>query len=282
MFKNVLVGVDGRGGGEDAIALARRLIADGGELTLAYVYAGNPHPHREVTPRLVEAAEYARHLLEEARERADVAANLRWRRSSSTGRGLHELAEVIDADLLVVGSSRRGLLGRVRLGDDTQSAINAAPCAVAIASAGYGGQPDSVIRTIGVGYDGSPESAHALQVARGLVTEAGAQLSACQVVGVPIRAFSPGPVPLSEVIETLVEEARGRVASLGVEAHTAYGEPAEELASYSASVDLLVVGSRDYGPFGRLVHGSTTRNLARSARCPLLVLTRAVREASVP
>ncbi|MGP0033171.1 MAG: universal stress protein [Solirubrobacteraceae bacterium] len=49
---------------------------------------------------------------------------------------------------------------------------------------------------------------------------------------------------------------------------------------YSASLDLLILGSRSYGPLGRLVHGSTSQQLARTARCPLLVLTRAARESS--
>ena len=44
---------------------------------------------------------------------------------------------------------------------------------------------------------------------------------------------------------------------------------------YGQSIDLLVVGSRGYGPLGRLMHGSTSTKLARIARCPLLVLTRA-------
>lgn len=70
--------------------------------------------------------------------------------------------------------------------------------------------------------------------------------------------------------------ADGVVASLGdVGPHAAYGHPAEELALYSASLDLLVVGSRGYGPIGRLIHGSTSHRLAHSARCPLLVLPRA-------
>jgi nucleotide-binding universal stress UspA family protein len=89
-----------------------------------------------------------------------------------------------------------------------------------------------------------------------------------------------GPAPVDVSIEDAVKEARERIAALGdIEAHAAYGRPAEELAVYSASLDLLVVGSRDYGPLGRLVHGSTSRQLARSARCPLLVLTRAARAA---
>ena len=47
----------------------------------------------------------------------------------------------------------------------------------------------------------------------------------------------------------------------------------EELGVYSASLDLQSVGSRGYGPIGRLIHGSTSQQLARTARCPFLVLT---------
>lgn len=57
--------------------------------------------------------------------------------------------------------------------------------------------------------------------------------------------------------------------------------PAEELTLDSASLDLLVIGSRSYGPIGRLVHGNTAQQLARTARCPLLVPTRAARNASL-
>jgi nucleotide-binding universal stress UspA family protein len=82
------------------------------------------------------------------------------------------------------------------------------------------------------------------------------------------------------MVEEIVAAARKRVAALdGVEPHAAYGHPSEELALFSGSVDLLVIGSRSYGPFGRLIHGSTARRLARTARSPLLVLPRAGREA---
>jgi len=90
-------------------------------------------------------------------------------------RGLHELCETIGADLLVVGSSRPGLLGRVLLGDDTCAALNGSPCAIAVAPAGYVAEP-AAMREIGVGYDGSSESAHALQFGRTLALELGAKL----------------------------------------------------------------------------------------------------------
>ena len=83
---------------------------------------------------------------------------------------------------------------------------------------------------------------------------------------------------LSDAVDALVKEARDRLTALGgVEAHAAYGDAAEELALYSASLDLLIVGSRGYGPVGRLIHGSTSRRLTHMARCPLLVLPRSAR-----
>jgi nucleotide-binding universal stress UspA family protein len=280
MFKQVVVGVDGDEGGRDAIALAKHLLAHDGELTFAYVYPGNAYVYRGASAAYdAGEREHARELLEEVRGEAGVEAHLRWRGSRSVGRGLHELCEVIEADLLVVGSSRRGLLGRVLMEDDTRAALNGAPCAIAIAPAGYSEQPVAM-REIGVGYDASPESEHAVAMARRIAAECGAKLSAFEAVSLPTYTFVGGPAPIGDTLEQLVDDARARIAALGgVEPHAVYGWPVEELGVYSASLDLLIVGSRGYGPVGRLIHGSTSLQLAGAARCPLLVLTRAAREA---
>ncbi|HSC02317.1 MAG TPA: universal stress protein [Solirubrobacteraceae bacterium] len=284
MFRNVLVGVGDADGGRDAIALAKMLLAAMGELTLAHVYRdGSPGPWRMADVQAQEERERDREMLERAGAEAGVQARIRWRGAPSIGRGLHEIAETIDADLLVVGSSRRGLLGRAALGDDTRAALNGAPCAIAIAPAGYGSEPPVLVREIGVGFDGSPESEHALGVARGLATEMGAMLSAFQAISIPTYLAHGHGAPGSTPLRQLVDDARAAIASHeGVEPHAAYGDPVEELTLYSASLDLLVVGSRSYGPVGRLIHGSTAQHLARSARSPLLVLTRSTRTASIP
>jgi len=51
---------------------------------------------------------------------------------------------------------------------------------------------------------------------------------------------------------------------------------------YSASLNLLVVGSLGYGPIGRLIHGSTSQELVRMARCPLPVLPRVAAATETP
>jgi nucleotide-binding universal stress UspA family protein len=266
MFENVVVGVDEHQGGRDAIALAKHLAAKWATVRLAHIYAAAP---ARGSSGLSDRAEHDRWhgLLAAAREEADIEARLTCVPSSSAGRGLHQVAEVKRADLLVVGSSRRGLLGRVLLGDDTHAALNGAPCAVAIAPAGYAQEPVAM-REIGVGYNGSPESRHALEFAARLANEHGAKLSAFEAVSLPTYLFAGGPAPVDLAIEDLVKDARERVAALeGVEPHAAYGHPSEELALYSASLDLLVVGSRDYGPLGRTEAPRSSSRGPRAARC---------------
>ena len=127
------------------------------------------------------------------------------------------------------------------------------------------------MREIGVAYNGTEESEHALEIARRLAVATGARLSAFEAVAVG-SGSSDQLVVSGVAVDELVSEARNRIAVLGgVEAHAACGDAAAELALYSASLDLLIVGSRGYGRVGRLLHGSTSRQLARMARCPLLV-----------
>jgi nucleotide-binding universal stress UspA family protein len=265
MFENVLVGVDGRAGGRDAIALARPLRATAGKLTLAHVH----------TSEVEEEREDARKLLERERAAADVEAELVDVVSTSPGRGLHERAESQRADLLVVGSCGRGVLGRAMLGDDTRAALNGSPCAVAIAPLGYAGK-HATLAKIGVAYNGSPESVAALAAARELARANGATVHALEVVSIPSVAYA-GLIPpaIGESIEVLVQQASERMKELpDVQARAVYGLPAEELAAFGEEMDLLVVGSRGYGPVRRLVLGSTSEHLARHARCALLVLVR--------
>ena len=274
MFGKVIVGVDEQQGGRDALLLAERLTGEDGELTLAHVYAGDAHAWRGSNAAYdVAERERSLKLLTRVRDEAGVQARLACLGSPTAGRGLHELADARGCDLLVVGSSRRSLIGRVLLGDDTRRSLNGAPCAVAIAPSGYGQHP-AAMREIGVGYDGSAESRHAFDVAAELAAQLGLKLSAFHALPLPSYARLP---KLEIPFDKDVTEARERIAALGdVEPHAAYGLPSEELALYSASIDVLVVGSRGYGPIGRLVHGSVSGRLAGRARCPLLVLPRGV------
>ena len=190
MFKNVLVGVDGRQGGRDAIALASQLVASGGKLTVVCVFGGAFMPPHTVTPEMIEDGRaQARAQLERDQAETGVEAELVIAEGLTAGRVLHERAERQRADLLVLGSCHRGAFGRAMLGDDTRESLNGAPCAVAIAPAGYS-ESAKPFATIGVGYDGSPESRAALALARALGERTGARVSALKIVHFPTYIYS--------------------------------------------------------------------------------------------
>jgi nucleotide-binding universal stress UspA family protein len=278
MFKNVLVGVDGRAGGRDAIELACQLTDSDRELTLAHVHTGDLRPSHAIAHGLVAEEREASHkLLEQERAVADVKAQLISIVSISPGRGLHERAEEQHADLIVVGSCSHGAFGRAMLGDDTRAALNGAPCAVAVAPLGYA-DGRTPITKVGVAYNFSPESKAALAMARILAAPTHAEIHALDVVSIPTVAYT-GIIPpaLGDSVEVMLQEATNRMSKLpDVEGRAVYGLAGEELAAFGDQVDILVVGSRGYGPVKRLVLGSTSDYLERHARCSLLVLPRVV------
>jgi nucleotide-binding universal stress UspA family protein len=161
------------------------------------------------------------------------------------------------------------------LGDDTRAALNGAPCAVAVASVGYA-EHSAPVRRVGVAYNGSPESRAALEMARELAAQTKASVRALEIVSIPTYAFT-GMVAaaFADDLDEVLRDANNRLKELpDVEGRAVYGLAGEELAAFGDEVDLLVVGSRGYGPIRRLVLGSTSEYLERHARCSLLVLPR--------
>jgi nucleotide-binding universal stress UspA family protein len=283
MFNDVLIGVDGRQGGRDALALARQLVAAGGRLTMAHAYAdGLIRDHR----RPLEAPyrrEDAYDMLAAERQAAAVEAELVTCAHVPPGRGLRELAQRRGSDLLVVGSTRHAMLGRVLMGDDTRAAFNGSPCAIAIAPRSYA-HINRPFRTIALGYDDSAESRCALDTARELAGRNDAAITAMWVVSLEqVREESPVPADWSKTAGKLVDRCTGRLRQVeGVDPVAIYGGPREELARLSHDVDLLIVGSRGYGPLKRLIHGSVSSYLLRHVACPLLVLPRGAQPRGVP
>lgn len=270
------MGVDGRGGGRDAIGLARELAAPDAVITFAHIYGPGLAIGGGHSLAVFVARAQAETLLEQERASASLDARLVAHPERRVGRGLHVLSERLRADLLVVGSSSRGLLGRVLMGEDTRAGLSGAPCAVAIASRGYRDQPHE-LKSLGVGYDGSPESELALAAARELAARHEATIWALQVVA--LGDEEDDGATSAEWPETTSRLIRHRITRLcdlgdGVEGDAVCGGPREELVRFGENLDLLVVGSRGYGPLGRLFHGGVSDYLARHAPCPLLILPR--------
>jgi nucleotide-binding universal stress UspA family protein len=283
MTAPIVVGVDGTGSGLDAVALAVRLAqATGDPLIVACVY---PEGRRSgdaaaaVRGPAAKALEAAQALAEE------TAAEYRTVPSGSPARGLAELAEQEDAAMVVVGSHRGGAIGRVASGSTAERLLHGSGCPVAVAPRGYRQRVTDKLRRIGVAFVDTPDGHEAVRHAADLAARSGLPLTLYSVVGVHPNWFVPEAVrPEEETIPIEVrkdyQEALDRaLAGLpdGVQAagELLYGEVVDELSMVSErGVDLLVGGSRGYGPVRRVLLGTVSSALVRQASVPVLVAPR--------
>ena len=276
-FHRVIVAFDGSPQGVDAIALALRLLdpADG-VVTLACTVSADrwhvaPHVRRpdaavpdEIAAMFAEARATIIPAGIRVRQRAPVAP--------SPARGLTELAETDDADLVVIGSSSHGEPGRIRLERTAGRLLQGAPCAVAVAPGGLGSTDD--FRHVGIAFDGSPESEAALEAGYRIAARSGAAVSLYSALPV----IDPEPVRHDERrrAETALDAAAD-AAPEDVNPRTVllYGAPGEVIRdACEGVVDLLVTGSRGYGPMRRALIGSVSETLTEGASHPVLVTPR--------
>lgn len=276
----LLIGLDDREGGRDALELARALSVEGDGALAATVLRTGPLPLDYAIVPEEEAGE-AGPLFAAARERlAGRELETRAYVGGSPAAVLTRLAEAEDFDAIVVGSSHRGPLGRAMLGGVGASLLDGSPIAVAVAPRGYAGAEPGPVRTIGVGYDGSPESRLALERAAALAAQLGARLRILTVVVPAVAApvMYPGIYAAQVPPEPERAIAAGRKAvGAGIEAESVRldGDPAMELIrACEDGIDLLAMGSRGYGPLSRVLLGSVSRQVVNRASCPVIVVSR--------
>ena len=270
MYANVVVGVDGLAGGRDAVASANAPSVNGA-LSYAHVRLTPAIPSRG-SPGVFDAAEHERSedLLRTARGSSGSETDSVSIAAASVGTGLHDVAERRGADLIVVGNCHRSAVGRVLAGDDARSVLHHAPCAVAVAPAGFAGHPHQT-QTIAVAYDGSDESTVALAHATLFAEGAGAKLLVRNVVEPRVyggASWAAASVSVEDP-QSAVAAARMRLIDLDEsEVEVIVGPVREQLAALTEQVDVLVCGSRHEGAAKRVLLGSTSDYLARHSACP--------------
>jgi nucleotide-binding universal stress UspA family protein len=241
IYPKVVVGYVESERGEDARVLAERIVErDGGELKVIHVEKGSP---------------------------ADA---------------LQALAERGDADLIVLGSTHHAHIGSVAPGAVAEHLLHGARCRLVIAPKGYGAADHSQdrLRVAAVGFDGMAESYAALDEAAKLATKFGGSL---RVVGVatPVPAMGAGAAQAAgaESGPDFQTQLNNAVAELPPELRALpvfeRGDPVQKLLEAAEmGIDLLVLGSRGFGPVMRLLIGSVSSRVIREASCPVLVVPR--------
>jgi nucleotide-binding universal stress UspA family protein len=202
---------------------------------------------------------------------------------SSAARVLHHCAEARDAGLLVVGSTHHGITGRISLGSTADRLLHGAPCPIAVAPLGFAERMHGLDR-IGAAFVDSEEGHEALRAAGALTSACGAELHAATAVE-PVAWSATSLVRTYDVqahLDELCTRAEDRLRSaLGgvvppVPSHqeVLVNSPLLALEQLSHDVDLLVCGSRGYGPLGSVLLGGVSRRLIHRAACPVIVVPR--------
>lgn len=277
----ILVGVDGREATPDAVALGAALAdALGDELALLHVYPYDPLAASAALGAPAGAALQgeAEAIVNGAAQTAPAGARRLTAPDTSTVAGLHAHAVREHAEVLVVGSTHRGAVGRIALGTHTGRALHGAPCAVAVAPHGLAGA-DWSIRKIAVAFDGSPEALDALALARRLAAARGAELRLVAVVdtsrdGWELYEYRPDWRAQERLAQERAQHDLEAVAQPSEQIEVRVGDAVAEIVAVSGTVDLLVLGSRGYGPVRRVIVGSTSDRVTRRADCPVVVVPR--------
>jgi nucleotide-binding universal stress UspA family protein len=282
----IIVGVDGSERSRDALALADLLAgAAGARLVIAHV-----HEYGRLAD-LLDGGQYETLISQVAESTAaeirellgdQRAHELQLVAARSPAAGLQDFARDEAASLIVVGSSHRSTVGRVQPGGVGQRLLAGAPIPIALAPLGYADRARRLAE-LGCGFDGSDESLRALEWAAALARRAGAALRVVAVherlafSNVPIGTFSGETAnhALRRALRARLDDAVAEVgADVPTEAVLADGGAVQVLERETEGLDLLVMGSRGYGPVRAVLLGSVSGQLIATARVPIVVLPR--------
>jgi nucleotide-binding universal stress UspA family protein len=279
MLEKIVVGYSDDEAGHDAVKLCEQIVAAlGSDVTVVYPYSPllSSVPAQE-TEEAIRAE--LRALVPDSEMLAH--ATYHWSSSSWPIHALHSMASYENAQLIVIGAAREGIAGHLHVGL-MERMVHGAPCAVLVAPAGY--VAGEGLRRVGVGYTDSAEAKAALRLGDELAQVFDGDLSVIAASGLSlfVRSYAAQAAMVSELeaetyaaTKASLQSAVAALAS-GVPVHTqtVEGNAADVLVKCSRELDLLVLGSRAYGPVRHALLGSVSAAVMREAHCPVLVMPR--------
>jgi nucleotide-binding universal stress UspA family protein len=290
----IVVGFEGGPSSEDALSLSCRLARGLGARQLVVTVYPAPAP---ISPGRVDAEWVAdrRRAAEEVLSGAEQViasagsgpgtVDYLVVGSSSAAHGLHDVAESEGAAMIVVGSFGEGPSRRLLPGSTADRLLSGATRPIAVARRGLRKHPEQDLRRIGVAFVDTADGRAALDAATQLAVRANAILTLYTVIASPAEVM---PLLLARDSEeaftsraresyqgALDEALAGLPPEVDAKAHLLQGPAVDVLAELDDDdVDLLVCGSRGYGPVRHVLLGGVSSRLVRRAASPVVVVPR--------
>jgi nucleotide-binding universal stress UspA family protein len=208
--------------------------------------------------------------------------------STSIPNGLMELVSQYSADLVVVGSSSSGLLGRVALGSVTERLVHTSEVSVAIAPRGYPSSPVPVQR-LTAAYGGAADAVGLIATSVELAKRWNVRLRIASFM-VPPSVMFTGAVERSaeelvvqqwtrrttDAAVQQLDTARADVAIPDVDVvigtGTEWREAVDDIAWEAG--DVLLLGSGAAGPLAQVFLGTAASRILRHAPVPVMIVPR--------
>ena len=286
----VVIGFDGTVSGEDAVALGRwfaRSLRVPSIVAVVHPGSAAIGTARVDAEWVADRHRLAEEILDEARRLPDGDESTEYRvvAASSAAHGLHDLVEAENAALVVVGSRATGPEERLFAGSTANRLLSGSTCPVAVAPSGFRHRGAVEVTRVGVAYIDTPEAASALDLAVRLARRTGAALRLFTVVPgeAEVMPLFIGTEPEREYVGAAREVYRrhldaalaGVPSEVPATGEVLTGDVVATLAEFGPEqVDVLLCGSRGYGPALRVLLGGVSARLVRRARSPLIVVPR--------
>jgi nucleotide-binding universal stress UspA family protein len=232
------------------------------------------------------ATESLQRVVDQLPAKPDISVTVH--HSISIPNGLMELANQYTADLVAVGSSSSGLLGRVALGSVTDRLVHTSKVPVAIAPRGYPASPVPIQR-LTAAYGGDADADGLISISANLAKRWKVRL---RIASFTVRPFTMFGGSIDRTAEELViqqwthrttdaavkqlEDARAQSGHADVDVvigtGTEWREAVDDIAWETG--DVLLLGSAAAGPLAQVFLGTTASKILRHAPVPVMIVPR--------
>ena len=223
-------------------------------------------------------------VVDQVRGEVDISTAVH--QSSSISHGLTELAAQHGADVVVVGSSSSGLLGRIALGSVTARLVHTSKVPVALAPRGYPSSPVPLQR-LTAAYGGAADAVGLIATSAELAKQWKVQLRIASFTVPPLTMFggsiqrSAEELVVQQWTSRTVEAAAKQLGEARAEASISdvdvvIGTGADWRAAVDdiawETGDVLLLGSGAAGPMAQVFLGTAASKILRHAPVPVMII----------